>query len=118
MRKRNAFLTPIFLLVPAVITVLACARSNDPITKVDAIYDDVIRILRSPHDETNDQQKQINDLLKSKQSEILEIQRQLEDELSSLNTDEDRKLFIKRFDGFFERIREIQTLVKVKGIDF
>lgn len=99
-------------------TALACAPSNDPFAKVDAIYDDIIRILRSPPDETNDQQKRIHDLLEAKQSEIMDIQRQLDEELSRLNTDEERKLFLKRFDGFLARVREIQTRVRAKGMDF
>ena len=115
----SSLITIIFKLkIPALITALACTPSNDPIAKVDAIYDDIIRILRSPPDETNDQQKRINDLLEAKQSEILNIQRQLKEELSRLNKDEERKLFLKRFDGFLARVREIQTLVRAKGLDF
>ena len=121
MRQRSFHIPPFFaltLVVTAALVLGACPSSNDPFAKADAIYDGVLKILRADAVETIDQKKQVEELLAAKRSELQAVQRQLEDELSRLSTAEQRDLFLKRFDGFLSRVREIQELVKAKGLDF
>jgi ABC-type transporter MlaC component len=106
------------LLIFAWLAPSACAPSADPIDRINAIYDEVIRMLKEPSQEGKDTKKQIDEFLASKSGEIAAIQRQLNEEMTKAQgSSEEREAFISRFDRLAARLREVQALLEEKGLE-
>ena len=107
-----------FTLVAVLAAILSgCAPSDDPIDRLDAHYEAIVRILRDPTPDIKAKRALIDSYWKDHQQEIDLLRQALEDEIQKAVDGPSRERFVKRFEQFLLRIREIQVLLKENGME-
>ncbi len=108
----------VFALVAVLASILSgCAPSDDPIDRLDAHYDALVRILRDPTPDIKAKRALIESYWKDHQQEIDLLRQALEGEIEQATDGPSQERFVRHFENFLLRVREIQVLLKENGME-
>jgi hypothetical protein len=118
MANRAVVKTIVFWMILIFTFVLgSCAQSSDPIDRMNAYYDEVIRMLTAPTQDIKEKKTKIEQYWNSKKPEIERLNQILSTQISRLSGSAEREVFAKHFDLLIEKLVTIRKLFKEQGIE-
>jgi hypothetical protein len=91
----------------------ACASNDDPIDRVNGIYDKVIQIFQNSSLDSKSLKENVEQYFKSKKDDLSISQQQIMNEMSKIDNKDSRLKFIVRFSSYFDRVRDLEALYRL-----